>query len=70
MNIVTKSNRKEYLNDKQRAYVIGWLAAESNGCEAISADPKTMYYYEQGYNDCKANEYTVDGQPTSQELAS
>jgi len=70
MNLVTKQNRKEYLNAKQKlspAYVIGWLAAESNGCESISADPKTMYYYEAGYNDCKSNEFTIDGQPTAQE---
>jgi hypothetical protein len=68
MNIITKSNRKAYLAKKQPAYQSGWFAAEKGyPLKPLNGSPKTQFYYENGYNDCKANEYTVDGQPTSQE---
>lgn len=68
MNIVTNKNRKEYLSNKQPAYQSGWFAAEKGyPLKPLNGSPKTMYYYEMGYNECKANEYTLEGQPTSQE---
>lgn len=69
--IITKLNRKEYLSKKHYAYQSGWFAAEKGYSPTkLNGSPKTMYYYEMGYNECKANEYTLEGQPTSQELAS
>jgi hypothetical protein len=71
MDIVTKTNRNEYLSTKDKYYIAGWVDGEQDATpqcgQTFNANASTMFdkpeeLYLEGYADAKDNEYAMGGQ--------
>ena len=70
MDIVTKTNRNEYLSTKDKYYIAGWVDGEQDATpqcgQTFDANASTMFdkseeLYLEGYADAKDNEYATGG---------
>ena len=62
-DIVTKTNRDEYLRTKSRFYIAGWLDAERNEpAQAITREQDELFYedYLNGYNQSMENQFSAE----------
>jgi len=61
MNIITKSEKNNYLKTKNRYYIAGWCDGEQGVNIVMRPDTQEYQDYLAGYSDAKNNAYSQEG---------
>ena len=61
MDIVTLSQKNNYLKTKNRYYIAGWCDGEQSSDIVLREDPPEYQDYLSGYADAKENSFVQEG---------